>query len=59
MAILTAISEINAKMNDAYASTHFSLFRLAESGLKLQIDLLSQKIVEFLYFRYQKILLSL
>jgi hypothetical protein len=62
MAILTVICDINAKMNNADSSTHFSLFRLAESvsdGLELQVDLLSQKLVGFLSLRYPTILWSL
>jgi hypothetical protein len=56
MAILIAISEINAKMNNADLSTHFSSFRFAKNvcdGLELQVDLLSQKLVGFLSLSYQ------
>jgi hypothetical protein len=59
MAILTAISEINTKMNNSDSPIRFSSFRLAESvsdGLELQVDLLSQKLVGFLSLRYPTIL---
>jgi hypothetical protein len=59
LVILTAVTEINAKMSSDDSSTHFSLLRLTESvsaGLELEVDLLCQKIVGFKSVGYQKIL---
>ena len=57
--ILVAVIEINAKMSSDNLSTHFSSFRLVKSvsaRLKLEVDLLCQKIVGFKSVGYQKIL---